>query len=276
MKADHSWKFLLAMAILPASLWAAMISGTVISGTGTNAAPVSGAKVLLLNGLSSGAPQDSATTSIAGTYTLINLGASGQKTVVIAKPGFNNASSVFSFNSSSGIVNFMLTVNNNTSVITGKVGSVSNSGSVDSVLVTLTGNGSASRSVYTDVGGDYRFDSVGTGTGYSISAAKSGFQNAGIGNIAATWNSTTTVGTLSMSPSSAIGAFSAIPEQRIRFSRMGDQWSLNLGAFDAVRTVSIFGLNGILQREIFVPQGESSMRVPAAFAPEKGFLFIVK
>ncbi len=81
----------------------------------------------------------------------------------------------------------------------GRVIAASNSAPIDSAIVTLSGGVlDAPISVYTDSSGNYAFDSVGTGTGYSVSAVSAKYQSSGANSIAAAWNSTTTVGTLAL------------------------------------------------------------------------------
>jgi len=195
-----SWKYALAMAILPVSLWAANITGTVTTGTGIGASPVSGALVKLLNGTSTGTLQDDSTTNGAGAYTITNPGSNGQKVLSINVSGYNNYTAAFAYNGAALTENATLVINNNTSTITGTVLASSNSAPIDSAIVTLSGGTlGAPISVYTNTLGQYAFDSVGTGTGYSVSATKSGFSSSSAGSIAAVWNSTTTVGTFSLS-----------------------------------------------------------------------------
>ncbi len=81
-----SWKYALALAVLPASLWAANITGTVTSGTGIGATPINNVKLVLLNGTSSGTKQDSATTNPAGANTITNPGANWQNDLTIDQP----------------------------------------------------------------------------------------------------------------------------------------------------------------------------------------------
>lgn len=195
-----SWKYALAMAILPVSLWAANITGTVTTGTGVGASPVSGALVKLLNGTSTGTLQDDSTTNGAGAYTITNPGSNGQKVLSINVSGYNNYTAAFAYNGAALTENATLVINNNTSTITGTVLASSNSAPIDSAIVTLSGGTlGAPISVYTNTLGQYAFDSVGTGTGYSVSATKSGFSSSSAGSIAAVWNATTTVGTFSLS-----------------------------------------------------------------------------
>ncbi len=62
----------------------------------------------------------------------------------------------------------------------------------------------------------------------------------------------------------------------LRFSRLGDQLVLNLNPAKISRTLEVFNMNGVLQRGVSIPAGETRVNVPAALAPEKGYLYGVK
>jgi len=199
MKIGTLLKFILAAVLLPASVYAT-ISGTVTSGTGMGAKPISGALVKLLNGTTSGTLLDDTTTNTMGAYTLTNIGANGQKVITINQPGYNAYVAALAYNGTNITGNnISLVINNNTSTITGKVETSSNSAPIDSAIVTLSGGVlGAPVSVYTNDSGQYTFDSVGTGTGYTVSAAKSGLSTVSQANVTATWNATTTVAVIKL------------------------------------------------------------------------------
>jgi len=190
-----SWKFALAAAaLLPASLWAATISGTVsASGAG-----VAGVKVVLIEGTSTGAHIDSTTTSGTGTYSFANV-ATGGKTVQASKSGYNSATSFIGISTAgqAATLNLTISINNSTSVVTGTVRRASDSSVLAGATVTLSGGLlDQPRTKTTDSLGVYRFDSVPTSAGYNVSATSAGYQSNSSGNVGATWNSTTTVTTL--------------------------------------------------------------------------------
>jgi len=62
----------------------------------------------------------------------------------------------------------------------------------------------------------------------------------------------------------------------MRWSRSGDRLTLDLGASNTTRLVSVYGLNGTVLYSVFVNAGESRAVIPAAFAPSNGYLFQVK
>ena len=64
--------------------------------------------------------------------------------------------------------------------------------------------------------------------------------------------------------------------QNMRFSLLGDNLVLNLPSSSIIRTLEIFDLKGVRQRNIQIPAGESRVTLPASFAPEKGFLYGLK
>ncbi len=200
MKKNDLWKFVFAMAVFPSSLLAANITGTVTSTTGMmggGATPVNGVKIIMLDNTSSGTKQDSATTGTNGTYTLTNPGASGQKVLVTSQPGYNPSATAFAYNGTALTENIALVINNNTSTIAGKV--LVATKPLDSALVTLTGGTlTTARSVRTDTNGNYAFDSVGTGTRYTVSVSSAKYQTVTQANVTATWNATTTVGTITL------------------------------------------------------------------------------
>jgi len=195
------WKGAVLAALLPASLWAATISGTVTSGTGSSAVPINNALVTLLNGTNTGSLQDDTTTNAAGAFTITNPGAEGQKVIVASHPGYNNYSTAIAYNGANITKDLTLAINNNTSTITGQVIDASNSAPVDSAIAILSGGIlSGSVSVRTNVNGVYTFDSVGTGTGYQVAVSAVGYASGSMGNIAAAWNSTTTPQIFSLVP----------------------------------------------------------------------------
>ncbi len=192
-----SWKYALTAALLPATLWAATISGTV--GAPAPGTPVGGVKVVLIDNNSAGPHVDSTTTNGAGTYTL-TAATTGTKVVQASLSGYNSAVTLQGVSSAGQVitgVNLSISINNKTSVIQGTVKKAVDSTPAVAATVTLSGGtaGDNPRNATTDSLGNYKFDSVSTGTGYNVAVAKSGFQGTSTGNVAVAWNASTTVGT---------------------------------------------------------------------------------
>jgi len=194
------WKFVFAAMMFPAFIHAITVSGTVC-GDNECLSTLSGVLVKLYNGssISDTVLQDDTTTNTSGFYTL-NWGTNGQKIFVINQPGYNNYVAAVTFNNGGPYtVNMTLAINNNTSTITGTVVATSNSVPIDGATVTLSGGVLGEPiSVHTNSLGQYTFDSVGTGTGYSVSASKLGYNGSSAGNVAAVWNATTNITSLSL------------------------------------------------------------------------------
>lgn len=62
----------------------------------------------------------------------------------------------------------------------------------------------------------------------------------------------------------------------MRFVPMGDRLAVDLGASASARSVSIFGMDGMVRYQAPVPAGQARIDVPASFSPGRGFLFQVK
>jgi hypothetical protein len=194
-----SWKYAVALAILPMSLWAANITGTVTSGTAPNTTNIVGAKVYLHLNTSTGALQDSAVTNAGGTYTITNPGANGQKVLTVNQSGYNPYVQAFGYNGTALTENITLVVNPNTSTIKGKVTAASSGLPIDTATVTLSGGGlGAPISVRTDSNGNYEFDSIPEDPGYSVSASAPKYLSQSVGNILANFDAVTTVSTLAL------------------------------------------------------------------------------
>jgi len=182
-------------SILPASIWSATISGIV--GAPAPGTPVAGVTVYLRDGNSTGPKIDSTVSSVTGAYTFSNV-ATGAKTLQAGKAGYNTVFVLVGVNTAGQTItqNLSLTINNNTSSLVGTVRKASDSTVLAGVTVTLSGNAETGRTKVTDSLGNYRFDSVGTGTGYTVAAALTGYNSTSVGGISAAWNSSTTVGTM--------------------------------------------------------------------------------
>ena len=197
-----SWKYALTAALLPASLWAATITGTV--GAPAPGTPVSGAKVVLINSGNS-AHVDSTTTAGNGVYTFSNV-AIGPYQVMAGKSGYNSAVVLASINTAGQTVtaNISITINNYTGVFTGTVRKGSDSTPFINATVRLTAgpiDPAGNKTAQTDSSGNYRFDSVYAGVGYTITASAPNYLNAVAGNQAVAWNSSAGVGTLYLNQS---------------------------------------------------------------------------
>ena len=174
---------------------AATIGGIV--GAPAPGTPVAGVKVVLIDGNSSGPRIDSTVSDTLGQYTFSNV-STGAKTIQADKSGYNKTTVLISINTTGQalIQNLNITINNKTSSFVGVVRRASDSTLVAGATITLTGNAETGRSVTTAANGSYRFDSVGTGTGYTVTTTLTGYNNTSVGGITATWNATTTIGTM--------------------------------------------------------------------------------
>ena len=107
-------RLLLGLFLLPASLWAATITGTVNSSNPTT--PLAGAKVVLVLGTASGVHIDSTLTDTAGSYTFSSV-ATGIFWLLVSKPGYNTGSSVQLITSSSVTLTANVSVTRNNTAI---------------------------------------------------------------------------------------------------------------------------------------------------------------
>ena len=62
----------------------------------------------------------------------------------------------------------------------------------------------------------------------------------------------------------------------IRFVSMGDRLAVDMGASASARSVSIFGMDGMLRYRAPVPAGQARVDVPVSLSPWRGFLFQVE
>jgi hypothetical protein len=62
----------------------------------------------------------------------------------------------------------------------------------------------------------------------------------------------------------------------VRFVPMGDRLAVELAASASARTVSIFGMDGMVRGRVPVPAGQTRIDVPVSLSPSRGFLFQVK
>lgn len=266
--------FSMAALLLPASLWAATISGRV-QVSGINGPGIPNASVVLWQNSSTGSIVDSARTGTDGTYTIANL-ASGDYTIVVSATGYSNANNDVSITTgSNGISNFVL-VPSSFAAITGTVRG--SGGQVISGALILLRRGSAAGaildSVRTTATGVYLFNNVESGSpNYWISASADGYGTATNTNVPVGSGSTRTSNfTFSVTGIIALPSHS----QAFRFTHAGDNLSVDLGVANAARSLQVYSLDGILRSQAAVPAGVSRVLIPGTFAPAKGYLFQVK
>jgi len=254
----RGWKFVFAAMMFPAFIHAITVSGTVC-GDNECVSTLSGVLVKLYNGssISDTVLQDDTTTNTSGFYTL-NWGTNGQKIFVINQPGYNNYVAAVTFNNGGPYtVNMTLAINNNTSTITGTVVAASNSAPIDSTIVILSGGVLGSPiSVRSNSQGQYAFDSVGTGTGYSLMFSGNGYKNDTLTNINAPWNSVISTGITALSKSSTAIEPISNPQSLSIYS-VGSSLILRLPSISTNAKVSIADLFG---REVFNQNVGSGVR----------------
>ncbi len=180
-KSNRILSLLTAAMILPASLWAATISGTITTGSGATA--LVGAKVVLI---AANVRTDSTVTDSVGHYTLLNV-ATGTKTIEGSYTGLSTTTA----NSNINNANQNATVNLDLGVpgtITGTVRRASDSTVIAGSWVYLrrsSATGTLIDSVLTGGGGTFAFNNVASGTpNYWVIATAVGFSNATLANIA--------------------------------------------------------------------------------------------
>jgi hypothetical protein len=292
-----------ALMALPIVGWGATITGTVLSGAPATVAstPVVGATVILSSyGQGSQTPLYTATTDNSGNYSFPNAPV-GPLSVSATAPQFSPGFIALAVNSSDTTLqeNFSLT----DSTLTGNIKSDANifgtitAGGVALVNTKIllrrraTATGTTSNyvivdSAYSDVNGVFVFDSIlAVGTGLIANAytlVVNSFTDSANSYALFTSGNLTVADGVTLQSNIALTATGVRPVlatdkvQGIQFSVSGDKLLLDLGTSSASRTVSIYGTNGALQRQLSVAGGESRVTLPASYAPSNGFLFRVK
>ena len=268
------------------------LTGIVASSAAGNPVIV-GAKVVVSVGATK---VDSTVTNASGQYTL-TLNAAVY-TVVVSAAGFKdslgNASRTLTasvtFNTPT---NLNTTLSPATSTISGTVRSANATTgppihNAKVVLQRRFGTTAAGvwytlDSTFTDANGIFIFDSLiassggntATSTNYRLVASAMYYITGTSANITVALGATNTTN-MALNIPDAITPFHVNNTQSIRFSTLGENLVLNLKPFDVRRTIEVFDLSGQLQQQIDVRPGESQAVLPARYAPEKGFLFLVK
>lgn len=86
----------------------------------------------------------------------------------------------------------------------------------------------------------------------------------------------TTISNIIMFPTSAIYPTVSGHEREIHFTRQGNRLLLDFEISGLPRSIKIFDLNGAFQHQVYIPAGKTQVYIPATFAPENGFFFILK
>jgi len=297
----------IALVSFPMMGWSAVINGTVLAGApGTVASePVVGATVVMSSYAGGSADSlGSATTNSSGVYTF-PAAPNGPVEISVNTPGYSSGALVVAINNSDSTLteNFSLTDSSQSGNISsdaniaGQVTITGTSTPVPNTNVYLRRRATATSayvlvdSALSDANGVYVFDNIlpaGTVSGdianaYTV-AVSSFYDSAntyaaftsGAITVADAQTAVSNIALTVSGPASIKTAFSQNSAQSIRFSTAGDQLLLDLGTSNATRTVSIFGMDGTLQRQVTVPGNESRTTVPAIYAPANGFLFRVK
>jgi hypothetical protein len=280
-----------AFVLLPISLWAETLTGTLHRSDSTTKV-IAGAKVVvLLNNVK----VDSTTTNASGQYTL-TLTAGTTYTVQFSAVGFKDSlgyavrSNTITLTTGTNILNVNLTVA--TSGFYGTIQAQSTTGvglpGVKAVLQRRTTTAAVYvtlDSTTTDANGSYSFSNLiaatgGPGGNYQLLYSKAGYRPPSGLPQGIIPGLAVPVGTITPLPAFflviPIYPFVSNGTKDIRFSTFGNQLALDLTASTAARIIQIFDLNGKLQQRVNVPPGESRLFVPAAYAPEKGFVFLMK
>jgi large repetitive protein len=189
-KSLHS---LAALMLLPASLFAATIAGTVTTGATGGAAgtPIADAKVVLIatagGGGGAATRLDSTATDSAGKYTF-TLDTTGFRQIQVIATGYNTGTGTVNAASDTG--NYTVNVNLLSSApgkLEGKVSSDSVAGTpiVGALVIVRRSAGGTftPESTLTTSEGKYAFDSVPGNTGYTVAVSAAGFTSVTRNNV---------------------------------------------------------------------------------------------
>ncbi len=289
-----------ALMGLPVLGWSAVISGTVLSGVaGTVASnPVVGATVVMSSYAGGSSDSlESVTTDATGSYSFQDA-PTGPVEVSTNPPGFSSGFLIVAVNSNDTTISGNMTLvdssqNPNIKSDANIVGRITNgSAAVINAKVLLRRRATATSSyvivdsAFSDGNGVFSFDSilaVGTGQIANAYTLVVGAYSDSANSYAVFTSGNLTVGdgitlisNIALTATGVRTAISGNKAQDLRFSVAGDHLLLNLGVSSAARTVSIYGMNGALEHQISVSSGESSVMVPAMYAPKNGFVFQVK
>ncbi|MDB5048438.1 MAG: hypothetical protein JWO30_1509 [Fibrobacteres bacterium] len=165
------------------------IAGTVTSGTGTAAAPVANATVILRRG-GGGNTTDTVKTDAQGKYAFDSIPANTNYSLTVSATGFTTETrtGVAVIANQTATQNFTMTAPVGPGSIGGKVTSAANGSAVAGARVILTrsgggGGGSRPDTVLTDAQGMFAFDSVANQGNYVLSVSAAGFSAAVNNNV---------------------------------------------------------------------------------------------
>ena len=166
------------------------ISGTVCDDGGGGGGPIEGATVTVtVNGT-----DYTATTAADGTYTITGVPAGTGYTVTAGKTGYISGTVTdvtVTAGSTTANVNFTLATPVSDGVIAG-VAKDSGNNPISGVTVSLSVNGTVYQAT-TDENGTYTITGVPAGTGYTVTAVKTGYISRTVDNVTVTAGSATTV-----------------------------------------------------------------------------------
>jgi len=259
------------------------ITGSVKSAADTVLA-ISGALVTLYQGSSTGTFVDSTRTNVSGVYTFPGLTPASQNYwITVSASGYASASTpgttgIAVGNGAVVTSNFLMSVPGSITGTLTNIFSVSSGGepmhNVPVVLRRGSGTSLVLDSTVTNSNGIYTFTGLAPGAPYYWITALSTIGTQTNDSVAVTAGAATT-SNFTFNQTSAIlpNLANLANSHGIRFITAGNQLELELGLSSSTRTVSIFSLSGSLEREVFIPAGETQVLVPATFAPSRGFLF---
>jgi hypothetical protein len=218
---------LFGTVLLPASIFAATINGTVTTGAtgGVGGTPVSGAKVVMIiggggGGGGGGQRVDSTTSSATGTFTFTTDTAATHR-VQVTMTGYNAGNGTVNVIDAAGAytvtVNLTAIVVPGSGIVTGTV-KKSDSSLVAGARVIISrgggggGGGTTADTLTTNAQGVYTSDSLTARSGYTITVSFTGLQTSTRNNITVTTGQVTAANfvlTLPVPPGSMTGTISA-------------------------------------------------------------------
>ena len=166
----------LATLFLPASLWAATISGMIRTGTPGNFTPVAAAKVVLIAGTTR---TDSTTSDSTGAYAFANV-TTGAKTIQASATGYATGTGNVNITTAAqaAILNITLTAVVSSTLSGTVVSNATGNPAIANALVVVStggggGGGTVVDSIRTNASGAYTF-TLNTGT-YAVTVSATGF-----------------------------------------------------------------------------------------------------
>jgi hypothetical protein len=179
----------------PAGSTVEAIDGTITSSIGAN---LSGATVTV----TFQGQKYTATTDANGYYAVLNIPFTSSATVAVSKADYKTATATVAVAAGDSTrLNLALTPSTTTGIIQGQVDDAQ-ARPLSGATVTLSSAGQTIASTVTDSVGAYSFATVPAGTGYTLTAAESGYRDASVSGVSVSPATTTTPGTL-MVPTTA-------------------------------------------------------------------------